>query len=554
MRTLARKGAVVSAVALALVASACGGDDDDSGGGTGDETSGAATGAVTVYGCTPENPFIPTNTNETCGGDVLDAITAKLVRYDATTAEPIMNVAESIESDDATNWTVKLKPGWKFHDGTDVTADSFVKAWNWASYGPNAQLNSYFFDPIEGYADLQSEDPDGEEGPQTAPEPAATEMSGLKVVSPTEFTIKTSAPTSNLPVRLGYTAFSPLPESFFADNGAAFGANPIGAGPYKFVSYTEGDSMKLEANADYAGENKPQIQDLTFKIYQELDAAYVDLVAGNLDVLDTIPPSALAGDKFRTDLGDRVVEQASGTIQTMTFPTYADAQLANPEIRKAISQAIDRETIVKNVFAGSRIPAGGFVSPIVDGYKEGVCGDSCVFDADKAKAALDAAGGFTGTLTIGYNADGGHKEWVDATCISITNALGIDCQGKPYVDFATFRADINDRKMTGAFRTGWQMDYPSIENFLAPIYGTDAGSNDGPYSNPEFDQLLTEAAAAPSTEEANTIYQDAEAILVEDFPAIPLWYVKTVGGYSENVNAVQFNPFGVPDWTSITVK
>jgi len=552
MRTLARKGAVVSAVALALFVSACGGDDDDSGGGTGDATGGAATGSVTVNGGDPENPFIPSNTNETYGGNVLDAILAKLVRYDSETAEPIMNVAESIESDDATNWTVKLKDGWKFHDGTDVTAESFVKAWNWAAYGPNAQQNSYFFEPIEGYADVQSgEDPDGD-GPQPAPEPAATEMSGLEVVDDLTFTIKTSSPTSNLPVRLGYTAFAPLPESFFADNGAAFGEHPIGAGPFKFVSYAEGDSIVLEANADYAGEDKPQIQDLTFKIYQTQEAAYTDLVAGNLDILDSIPASALAGDTYKSDLGDRYVEQAEGTITTVAYPFY-DPKFQSVDLRRAISQAIDRETIVKNVFNGARVPASGFVSPIVDGYKEGACGDACVYDPEAAKASLEKAGGYDGVLTIASNMDGGHKEWIDAACVSITNAIGVQCQAKPYVDFATFLTDRNDFKMDGPFRAGWQMDYPSIENFLAPIYGTDAGSNDGKYTNPEFDAKLTEAAAAEG-DEATKLYQEAEAIMTEDFPGIPLWYGKAVGGWSENVNSVPFNPFGVPEWTAISTQ
>ncbi len=155
----------------------------------------------------------------------------------------------------------------------------------------------------------------------------------------------------------------------------------------------------------------------------------------------------------------------------------------------------------------------------------------------KAKALLEEAGGFKGDkITLSYNADAAHKEWTEATCNSIKQALGVECQATGVVDFATFRSQIHDRKMKGLFRTGWQMDYPSIENFLTPIYKTGASSNDGDYSNPQFDKLLVDAAAATDPAQANSTYQQAEAILAEDFPAIPLWYGKATVGWSDKVD------------------
>ncbi len=166
---------------------------------------------------------------------------------------------------------------------------------------------------------------------------------------------------------------------------------------------------------------------------------------------------------------------------------------------------------------------------------------------------LDAAGGFDGTLTIAYNADGGHKEWIDATCVSLTNALDIPCQGQAYPTFAELRNDVTEDKMTGLFRTGWQMDYPSLQNFLAPLYATNAGSNDGGYSNPEFDALLRDAAGQDS-DAAITSYQQAQDILAQDMPVIPLWYGALTAGWSENIDAPQFTPFGRVDLTSLKLK
>ncbi len=98
------------------------------------------------------------------------------------------------------------------------------------------------------------------------------------------------------------------------------------------------------------------------------------------------------------------------------------------------------------------------------------------------------------------------------------------------------------------------MDYPSIENFLAPLYGKGADSNWSKYDNPEFDELLTQAAAAETTDEANTLYQQAEALLATDFPTMPLWYGKATSGWSEKVTDVKVNAFGMVDLSAIKVK
>ena len=101
------------------------------------------------------------------------------------------------------------------------------------------------------------------------------------------------------------------------------------------------------------------------------------------------------------------------------------------------------------------------------------------------------------------------------------------------------------------------MDYPSIENFLVPIYAKGAwppGSNWGRYENPKFDELNAKAAAATNADEANALYQQAEALLAEDFPSAPLWYPKTTAVWSDKVTDVKVNAFGVLDFVAIKVK
>ena len=338
----------------------------------------------------------------------------------------------------------------------------------------------------------------------------------------------------------------------FYDDPDAFGDQPIGSGPFSVVAWNQNVDIQLTAYDGYAGDVKPSVQDVTFRIYTDVNASYNDLLADNVDVIESLPPTALAGEQYKADLGDRYIEADQGAIQTVTFaPERVDPTVASTDLRKGLSMAIDRDLITQEIFQGQREPATGWVSPVVDGFQPDACGEFCTYDPEAA-SELVAASGFTGTLTLSYNADADHAGWTEATCNSIRNATGVDCVATPVVDFATFRAQITDREMPGMFRTGWQMDYPHIENFLVPLYATGASANDGDYTSPELDAKLDEAAAA-QPEEAIALYQEAELMLAEDMPSVPLWYYKTIAGYSSNVDNVKIDPFGTTDLLSISL-
>jgi oligopeptide transport system substrate-binding protein len=543
-------GPAAAAIAsLALIVTACGGGGAEPEPGV-SAPAGQTGGEIVVAGCTPENPLIPGNTSEVCGGDIIEAMTSKLVQYNTENAAPENDIAESIETDDNKLFTVKLKP-YKFHDGTDVKAKNFVDAWNYTAYGPNGQAGSYFYEPVAGYQDVQCPDEECKQKPKVKT------MSGLKVVDDMTFTIQTTQQVSNLPVRLGYSAFAPMPDSFFADP-KAFEKKPIGAGPFKMDSISNTEFV-LSKFADFSGSTKANVDKLTFRVYQDPTAAYADAVAGSLDYIDdsNIPLDQFVGGAYQADFPDRNSQRESLSNGWITF-SPSDPQLKdNPDLRKAISRAIDRDLITKQIFNGTRTPATGWVSPAVDGFKAGACGDSCTFDAAAAKAAFDAAGGYDGTLTMTYNADSPNKAWSEAVCNSIKNALGIECVAVPTVDFATFNKKIDANELKGIFRSGWQADYPSIENYLTPIYSKGAfppGSNWSRYNNPEFEKLLAQAAAAPSLDEANGLYQQAEALLAKDFPTAPLWNNKATAVWSDRVTDVKINAFGVLDFAEIKVK
>lgn len=515
--------AVAVAAAVTLTLSGCAGG-----------SNGGNDNIISVNGSEPQNPLIATNTNEVGGGLIIDNIYAGLVYYDAD-GTPVNDMAEAITSEDNITWTVKIKSGWKFTNGEEVTADSYVNAWKYGALFSNAQLNSYFFDAIEGFSYEKD-----------------TELTGLKVVSPTEFTVKLSSAQSDFPLRLGYTAFFPQPQAFF-DDPKAFGENPIGNGPYKLAeegAWKHNVDINLVKNPDYKGGRVAKNGGLKIVFYATLDAAYADLLADNLDILAGIPDAALK--TYKDDLGDRAVDQAAAIFQSFTIPSRL-AHFSGEEgalRRAALSLAINRQEIIDVIFNGTKKPARDFTSPVIAGWSDALEGaDVLDYNPTKAKelwAAADKISKWSGKFELGYNADGGHQGWIDAVSNSIKNTLGIEAVGKAYPTFAEFRTDITEDSITAAFRTGWQADYPALANFIAPLYQTGAGANDGDYTNTEVDALIAKGNTAKTLEEANKAYQDAQVILLKDLPAIPMWYGVSNGGYSTKVTDVKFGWNSVP--------
>ena len=538
---------------LALVAAACGGDDDPgttgpTGTGPTGETGTTTGGSWSMSICEPES-LIPQVNAETCGSQVLNGLFTALIQFDADD-QLVLAVAESIESEDNTNWTVTLREGFTFHDGTPVTAQSFVDAWNWAAYAPNGAGNNYFMGPygvnIVGYDELNPAEGD----------PTAEEMSGLVVVDERTFTVELGAPFSEFPITLGYNAFYPLPESFFADP-EGFNDAPVGNGPYMMDGTWEHDvGINLIRYEDYAG-TPGNADAVEFRIYANLDTSYRDVQAGNLDIGDVPSDQIEAG---KAEFGDRFLEVPSSSFSYIGLPLY-DPAFENPDVRKAFSMAIDREAIIEAIFFNTLVPADDFASPVVQGYREGACGEACTFDPEAAKALLDGAGGFDGELTIWFNNDGGHEQWIEAVSNQWRQNLGIEdivFESMPFAKYlGLLDGGIDDDPatdgVTGPFRLGWVMDYPSMQNYLENLHGTNAGSNYTTYSNPKFDDLIAQGKATSSLDKTIAFYQQADDLLAADVPIIPLWFGVTQQVISERVTNVNISKFTFVDVAEVQV-
>lgn len=535
-----RPGALALALAGAMLLSACGGGSDDNGSGSG-SGGGDGGGTFTAYIGEPKSPLVPGNTTESEGAKVIAALWTGLVGFSEEGEVEYSAVAESIESEDNQNWTITLKDGWTFHDGTPVNAQSFVDAWNYTANPENAQDGGSYLSRIAGYDELEAG--------------TATELSGLTVEDDLTFTVELSSPFALFPAVVGYDAFNPLPEAFFEDP-EEFGTNPIGNGPFMADSeFVPGQGITLTRYEDYAGDDAAQAEGMEFIVYADQATAYTDAQDGNVDIVDVIPPDVI--ESAESEFGDNFINTESSQITYMGFPTY-DARFADPRVRQAISMGIDRQAISTAIFSDTRTPADSFIPPVVDGYREGSC-EFCEFDADQANQLLDEAGfDRSQPIELWFNAGAGHDAWMEAVGNQLRQNLGVDFTLQGNLDFAQYLPLGESKGFTGPFRYGWSFDYPAAESYLTPLFTEQAlpptGSNYSFYTNPQVADLITQGDQAASEEEAIELYQQAEDLIAQDMPMAPMFFTQIQSVHTDNVDNVRIDLFQRPVWSEVTVN
>jgi oligopeptide transport system substrate-binding protein len=518
MRRTKRLSLLALLLVLALVAAACGGDEGETDTGQVGDTGEATGGEFSIQICEPQ--FLqPGNTQETCGSQVLQALFDPLVEFDPETAEPFNDVAESIESEDLQTWTITIKDGYTWHNGEPLVAKNYVDAWNWAANAQNKALNSYFFANIEGYDDLNPE----------KGKPATDEMSGLEVVDDTSFTVTLSEPFSQFPLTVGYGAFYPLPEAFFEDPDA-YNEAPIGQGPYQMDGKWKHDQfIRVKKFEDYAGD-EPNADRIEFRIYADINTAYTDLLAGDLDITDTVPTENLAS--APQELGEGFQTVPSSYFGYIGFPLYQEPwdQL---ELRQAVSMAMDREAITTAIFQGTYQPAKSIIAPVVPGYREDACGEVCEYNPEEAKRLWDENNG-PDEITLWFNNDGGHEEWMEAFSNQLREALGVRTkfESLPFEEYLTLQ---DEHKITGPYRGAWVFDYPSPQNYLEPIFSCGGSSQEFGYEDhgcEEATELIEEGNKTENLDDAIALYQQAEDKILEDLPGFPTWFGVTNAGHN----------------------
>lgn len=521
MRRFAAPLGVVAVAAIALTGCVAA----DSG-----EANDRASQTISIAGWDPEN-LIPGNTY---AFQLSTLLYSTLLRLDAETGEINNLVAETVESEDQKIWNITLEDGWTFHNGEAVTAQSFADAWNATAYGPNAWIQNSYFANIEGYADLN---------PADGSTPAVDTLSGVDVVSDLELTVTLTEPNGLFPYTLANFALSPLPSVAF-DDLEAFSKSPIGNGAYELSgSYTVNDTVSLVRYENYAGA-AAATKYLDFVPYTNFSTAYNDVLAGSVDLVYPVPPERLSD--VESSFGDSRAESPIPNLNYLAFPMWEE-RFQDADIRRALSMAIDRESIVKTILQGAGQAAYGMAPQSAEGARANTC-EFCVYDPEAAKELLASAGGWEGPMTLWASSYGNNDQILQAVANQLKNNLGIED--------ITFELGENvyqqvmNKENDGPSLEYWGAFFPHIQAMVEPFYGTTGAGNVTGYSNAEVDELLARGDAT-SGAEAIEFYQQAEDIALKDMFVAPLYFQTFTAVWSDRIQSVPVGPQGFGDLTTL---
>ena len=381
-------------------------------------------------------------------------------------------------------------------------------------------------------------------------------LEGLNVIDELTFTVEFAEADPEFPLKLAYAAAFPLPEVAFADP-AAYEENPIGNGPFMMDGPWEHDVVvPMKRFEGYTGPDPAQVEQLQFFIIDDLNTAYNEVRAGGLDILGPTLPTdqiELAAEEF----GDRYGLSSSTSYTYMGFPQYLP-EYADPDVRRALSMAIDRDLIIEQIYANTRVAAFSTIPPIFQGAREHVC-EYWDYNPDEARALWDSID-HPDSVVIWFNTGGSHEDWVEAVANMWRNVLGIGEITFESLDFSEYNPLLDAQGATGPFRLGWGQDYPSPLNFLEPLYASyntpPVGSNNVFFNSPEFDDLIAQgkAAVAASGALADGIpfYQQAEDILCDQAVIAPVWFRTNQYVYTEGIDNVYYDSYGDLGVTKVT--
>lgn len=413
-------------------------------------------------------------------------------------------VAESwTVSEDGLTWRFRLRAA-RWTDGRNVTASDFQRAFRRLVDPATASPHAGLLAPVAGAADA-------------AAGKAPVEKIGVAAPESRLLEIRLDEPVPHLPLLLANPAFSPQA----ATEGVA-GDGFRSNGPFALAAFEPGKSLRLVRNGgfhDAASVGPDAVEDRLIANPEEALAAFRE---GRIDSYDGVPVYAIG--TLKAELGDRL--RVAPYLGTLFLALRADdAALADPNIRRALSLAIDREAIAGKVWGGTMLPAGSFVPPGIASYGKpaGMADHAEPLAArlEKAKSLLAEAGHGGKTLKLKLAVPEGELEQNTAAALAAAWApLGVE------TEIAATEPQRHYGELSrGRFQialVGWIGDYAEASAFLGMLASGNEAENYAGYTNAEYDGLLAEAGKTMDGEVRSALALSAETILLRDLPVIPV--------------------------------
>lgn len=544
---------VVAALALA----ACGGEEEETPGGT---TGGGEPKAGGVYNhpLGAEPVYVdPLNGNYEVEGTMVEhQIFEGLVAYDQKDKNSpitvVPRIAEKWESNaDATVWTFYLKKGVMFQPpvSREVTAQDFKDEWERVTLEENGSATSYVLAVIKGVNDSgYMDDP-------------AQGIPGVKVIDDYTLEVTLDYPFAEFPVTLGHAVAAVAPVEYIKEVGQkAFNTKPVGTGPYMMDKWVANQYLDLVKNPDYWDtENRGYVDRIHMAIIPDDQTMLLEFKNGNTDYTE-IP----AGQIISTQQDPNVENGKWNWSRYPGMDVYfvgfdmTDETLGYPAgekgtaLRSALVMSSDKQAVNTQVNEGVNTIADGVVPNTVSGYQPGA-DPYAEYDVAKAKEIVDGLGTLP-TFDYWYNTEVSGHQKIGEVLQAGWKQIGVDVKLQGF-EWGTLLAKLTKREGQ-IFRMGWVADYPSIDNFLYPLFQSDVSKTGSftSYNNPEVDRLLTEARATLDEDERNAKYVEIEKIIMADAPVSVLYWYGNPRITSTRIGGFLYNAVGFVDMWKIWVK
>lgn len=405
-------------------------------------------------------------------------------------------------SDDAKTYTFTLRDGITFHDGTPVTIEDVKYS-------------------IDRYAEIQGES-----------SAFSSLVDSVEVQDDKTLVVN---------LKESYSEFLPMMTiAIIPQSNEEPVGNPIGTGPFKYVSYTPGQNLELEKYDGYWQEGVPSLDSVEFKFIADVDTAFVELQAGTIDILKylTSAQAETLGDDYK------IVQGSMNLVHAM-YLNSAYEPLSKTEVRQALCYAVDRDAINNFIFGGKSHIIGSHMIPAMSKYYEPEAETVYSYDPEKAKELLADAGyadGFDLEITVPSS----YSQHVDSAQIIADelSQVGINVTLNQ-VEWSTWLQDV--------YKGGnFQATVIGFDGTLAPSdwlkkYVTDDAKNFMHYSNTEYDDVFNTAYTTVDDDVKVENYKKAQMILAEDAAAVYIEDPANLVAVSKKFGGYTFYPTAAED-------